>query len=151
MTTQLDLLNPTIDDATSRRLGLQRTREVKRPRMLQPVARPGNSPAKSCALVDVPRAAVADPETSHLAAARIKASGALGEQQRHAIDLVTAHPGMTSAELADIAAGRGDGHFARMRSQLGRRLADLKGVHASQGDARICRITQAKCVTWWPL
>lgn len=136
MSEQLSLLSPTIDDATSRRLGLQRTREVKRPRM---------------GLVDVPRAAAADPETSHLAAAAIKASGVLGEQQCHALDLVRAHPGLTSAELADVASHRGDGHYARMRSQLGRRLADLKGVHARQGEARICRMTQAKCVTWWPL
>lgn len=137
MTHQLDLLGICLDEPSARRLSLPQQRAVVRPRM-QP-------------LVDVPRAANADPETSHLAAERIAKSGALGEQQRHALDLVRAHPGLTSAELADVASNRGDGHYARMRSQLGRRLADLKGVHARQGEARICRMTQAKCVTWWPL
>lgn len=98
-------------------------------------------------LVDAPRAANTDPETSHLAAERIKATGALGEQQRRVLELVRKFPGMTSAELAaHIDAVNWKDH----RHMVARRLPELAGVHISRGEARACRVTGSKCVTWWP-
>lgn len=99
-------------------------------------------------LVDVPRAANADPDTSHLAAARIKASGALGEQQQRVLDLVKRFPGMTSAELAaHIDATNWQSH----RAMTGRRLPELeRGGFVRKGEARVCRVCKAKCVTWEP-
>lgn len=99
-------------------------------------------------LVDVPRAANADPDTSHLAAARIKASGALGEQQRRVLEMVCKFPGCTSAELAaHIDATNWQSH----RAMTGRRLPELeRGGFVRKGEARVCRVCKAKCVTWWP-
>lgn len=106
-----------------------------------------NSTAKSFALVDVPRAANTDPSTSHIAAARIKQSGALGEQQQRVLALVKKFPGLTSAELAvHIDAVKWRDH----RPMIARRLPELAGVHIQRGEARECRVTKAKCVTWWP-
>lgn len=90
MTQQLDMLGMMLDERASSRLGLPKTREVRRPRMAP--------------LVDVPRAANADPETSHIAADRIKASGALGKQQQIVLDAVKRYAGATSAELAHFIA-----------------------------------------------
>lgn len=136
MSEQLSLLSPTLDDSTARRLGLQRTREVKRPRL---------------SLIDVPRAAKADPDTSHLAAARIKASGALNRQQQRVCDFVEIHKGFTSAELAKSYASVHSGIWQQHRPMFGRRLPELEGVHIHKGEPRVCRVTGSPCVTWWPL
>lgn len=109
-----------------------------------------SQPFPSRSLVDVPRAANADPETSHLAADRIKATGALGDQQRRVLDLVNRFPGCTSAELANaVSVATGDA-YAKLRTQFARRLPELAGVHIRRGDARVCKVTGSKCVTWWP-
>lgn len=101
-------------------------------------------------IIDVPRAANADPSTSHLAAERIKASGALGEQQQRVLECAQAHPGCTSAELADFEARADRGDYAYLRTMFGRRLPEVALLHIRRGDARVCRKTGAKCVTWWP-
>lgn len=135
MSEQLSLLSPTLDDATARRLGLQHTREVKRPRM---------------PLVDVPRAAKADPSTSHLAAERIAKSGALGEQQQIVLDAVGRFPGSTSAELAErIAQGRGE-DYGDWRQRVARRLPELAVFHVKRDRQRICKVNLTLAITWWP-
>lgn len=137
MTQQLDLLGMCLDDATTRRLSLPRTREVRQPRMAP--------------LVDVPRAANADPETSHLAADRIKASGALNEQQAIVLEYVKRYAGLTSAEYAQRHALAIGGTWKEHRAMFARRLPELAVIHVKRGDARECRTSRAKCITWWPL
>lgn len=136
MTQQLDMLGILLDEPSARRLSLPQPREVRKPRM---------------ALIDVPRAANADPETSHLAAARIRDSGALGRQQRIVLDAVKRWPGSTSAELADHITNCQDGFYADWRSRTGRRLPELAKVHIRKGEPKVCRKTGVPCVTWWPL
>lgn len=101
-------------------------------------------------LVDVPRAANTDPDTSHLAAERIKASGALNEQQRLVLAYVKRFPGMTSAELAEERAKEVGGTWREHRPMFGRRLGELAVLHIRKGEARVCRVCKAKCVTWEP-
>lgn len=67
-------------------------------------------------LADTPRARRNDPETSHRAAARIKASGALGRQQALVLDYVRRFPGHTSAELARRMAEARDGVLTLRRN-----------------------------------
>lgn len=102
---------------------------------------------------DTPRARTTDPETSHKAAARIKASGALGRQQALVKAYVEQFPGHTSAELAmqmAISRGDGPGGWALYRPMLGRRLPELVPVHVRKGEARMCEVTGAESLTWWP-
>lgn len=135
MSNQLDLLSPTLDDATARRLGFHETREVKRPRL---------------PLIDVPRAANADPSTSHDAAERIAKSGALGEQQQIVLAAVKRWEGRTSAELAEhIAKERGE-DFGEWRQRAARRLPELAVLHAKRGRQRICKVNLTLAITWWP-
>lgn len=102
---------------------------------------------------DTPRARNTDPATSHKAAARIKSSGALGEQQRAVLDLVQRYPGHTSAELAmhlAIERGQGAGGWAVLRPMVARRLPELVPVHVRKGEARVCDVCGSESVTWWP-
>lgn len=103
-------------------------------------------------LADTPRARRNDPETSHRAAARIKASGALGRQQALVLDYVRRFPGHTSAELARrMAQARDDtaATWSAYRPMLGRRLPELEPVHIRKGAERICEVTGFQCLTWW--
>jgi len=62
---------------------------------------------------------------------------------RLALDLITATPGCTAAEL-ERAAGYCDG-------QVRKRLSDLR--HAGQarvGDPRQCQVTGRRAQTWYP-
>lgn len=102
------------------------------------------------ALIDIPRAAAADPSTSHAAAARIKASGALGRQQRRVLDAVKRWPGSTSAELAEKIASLEQKHWAEVRALVARRLPELAVFHVKRGAQRVCLITKSECITWWP-
>jgi len=93
--------------------------------------------------VDTPRARNADPSTSHLAAERIKKSGALGHQQAAVLAAVRQFPGMTSVELA---------HLAKMdRYAVSRRTAELAGVKIRRGPPRACSVKGSQMVTWFPL
>jgi len=61
------------------------------------------------------------------------------------IELVKQNPGKTSRELADLA---GKDRFA-----MARRLPEVaQGVDAAvmKGEARVCRITSSRALTWWP-
>lgn len=109
---------------------------------------PGKRPART--VIDVQRAARNDPETSHIAADRIKQSGALGKQQESVLEMVRLYPGCTSAELGKVAAIKNCASYEKMRSMYARRLPELALLHVERGESRICCITNAKCVTWWP-
>jgi hypothetical protein len=98
---------------------------------------------------DRPRAAARDPQTSHAAAERIKASGVLGQQAALVLSLVRRYPGHTSAELAARHADAVGGHWAVYRPMVARRLPELLGVR--QGATRQCNVCESPSVTWWPL
>jgi hypothetical protein len=101
------------------------------------------TPATYCPpLTDTPRARRTDPETSHMAAQRIKASGALGCQQSAVFAAVRQWPGSTAVELARLA--------GMDRYAVSRRLPELEPVHVRRGEARTCEANGRPQVTWWP-
>lgn len=90
----------------------------------------------------IPRARATDPATSHVAAARVTASGAAGRQAAVVRAALGAHPGVTSAELA-AACGLD-------RYQTARRLPELRKLgQARNGGPRVCRVTGKLALTWW--
>lgn len=102
-------------------------------------------------LADVPRARSTDPATSHQAAARVKASGALGRHQRAVLEAVQRFPGHTSAELAERLVGNPDlAAVTDLYHEVARRLPELAGVHVRKGGARPCAVRGSSCTTWWP-
>lgn len=93
-------------------------------------------------LTDTPRSRSSDPQSSHIAAEAIKASGQLASQQQIVLTAVQEYPGLTSAELA-----------ARMnasRPMVARRLPELVPVHVTKGPMRLCSVVGSPCLTWWP-
>ena len=97
-------------------------------------------------LFDVDQTTIAratDPITSHLAATEITRSGARRAQADAVLTLVRNHPGKTSAELADL--GNVD------RYMVARRLPEMRGATLTQGEPRVCGISQRQAVTWWPI
>ena len=92
---------------------------------------------------DTPRARRRDPETSHLAAERIKASGALGKQQQAVLEAVRKWPGSTAVEIARL--GQID------RYAVSRRTAELAGVKIRKGQSRTCTVNGTPMTTWWPM
>ena len=92
-------------------------------------------------LADTPRARNTDPESSHTAAQKVKASGALGCQQAAVLAAVKQWPGMTAVELA---------HLGKMdRYAVSRRLPELCPVHVRRGEIRDCSVNARPQVTWW--
>jgi hypothetical protein len=93
---------------------------------------------------DPPRAATADPATSHEAA----------ERNRHAADTnihkcaawVKRHPGCTSKELASFCTDRD-----LDRAEFGRRLPEAEDAGLiRRGEPRACAVGKGKATTWWP-
>lgn len=110
------------------------------------------SAAQLSLLTDTPRSRRSDPETSHKAAARIKDIGALAQQQRLVLAWVREHPGLTSAELAQLMARRQDGDpalWTKYRPMTARRLGELVPVHLKRGPQRRCLVTGSLSITWW--
>lgn len=104
-------------------------------------------------ITDTPRARVSDPETSHLAAARVKSTGVLGKQQQRVKALVEQYPGCTSAELAmhlAIDEGKGPGAWAVYRPMVARRLPEIAPLYVRKGEARECSVTGSPGIQWWP-
>lgn len=115
----------------------------------------------AAALVDVPRARIRDPATSHAAAKRVKDSGHLNRQQLEVLALLRRYPGSTAVELARIA--RPD-EWRTYRYVVSRRLPELasgfaivKGVKvpraafARRGRPRVCAVSGSPQTTWYPV
>lgn len=84
-----------------------------------------------------------DPESSHLAAARMDASGRRDAHARIVLSLVAANPGSTSVELHRLAAGRLERH------EVSRRLADLERLgRVVRGPSRLCGVKGTLMLTW---
>lgn len=97
--------------------------------------------------IQTPAARNTDPETSHMAAADVTASGKRQTRIRILAEIVANNPGLTSAEIAFMVA---DKHPDLTRHEVARRLADGKGTVVRQGIARKCRRCERACHTWWP-
>lgn len=108
--------------------------------------------AQMSLLTDTPRARRSDPVTSHRAAERIKGIGALAQQQHLVLAWVREHPGLTSAELAQLMARRQDGDpalWSKYRPMIARRLGELVPAHLKRGPQRRCLVTGSPSITWW--
>lgn len=89
------------------------------------------------------RARSEDPSTSHAAAAAVEFSGRAGSQRRLCLRCVAEHPGLTAAEIADL---------ARLERHIpSRRLPELREAGmVVNGETRRCRIVGNPSMTWWP-
>lgn len=95
-------------------------------------------------LSSMPIARETDPETSHLAAEEVTASGRRAVQQHAVLAAVMTQPGLTSRELAQAA--------GMDRYVAGRRLPELEAAkRVRKGEARECRVSKRLAVTWWPV
>lgn len=93
--------------------------------------------------IAVPHSRTDDPITSYMAGEDMHASGAAYAQAVQVLDLVFAHPGSTSRELAAI--GGLD------RYVPARRLPELeRSGEVRRGEIRKCRIGGRASATWWP-
>lgn len=100
-------------------------------------------------MVDVPRSRSEDPETSHLAAEKVRP--ALRERQKVVLAAVQRWPGRTACELASLidyhldCGGKGYHHW---RLEVSRRAPELRGWWLANGEARICEVASTKQLTW---
>ena len=89
------------------------------------------------------RARASDPDTSHLAADAVEASGAAKKQRATCLDVVRLVPGLTAAEIA-LRCGL-------ERHVPSRRLPELRAAgRVKNGIERTCRVTGTRCLTWIP-
>lgn len=104
-------------------------------------------------LADLPRARTTDPETSHVAAERIRETGQLRESQRVVLDAVTRWPGRTAVELGQLLDGVECRKRARSatwwRFECSRRLPELVPVHVRRGKPRVCSVNGNPQTTWY--
>ena len=92
---------------------------------------------------DLPRARRTDPDTAHLAAAGVAASGAAARQRDACLRVVRAAPGLTAAEVAERA--------GMERHAPSRRLPELRELGlVRNGEDRVCHVTRRLSMTWWP-
>lgn len=93
---------------------------------------------------DTPRARRRDPETSHLAAERMRESGALGKQAAAVLEAVKNWPGCTAVEIAQRA--------QIDRHAVSRRLPDLAKAHlVRRGPPKLCSVNGRPQSTWRPV
>lgn len=90
-------------------------------------------------------AANADPGTSHAAAAKVRAKA--DDQAARVAALVKAHPGCTSLEMANRST---DAELDRFTIARRLSVAETRGL-VRRGDARDCRQSGHKALTWWPV
>ena len=106
-------------------------------------------------LADLARARRNDPSTSHQAAERVRASGALRESQIIVRDAVRRWPGKTAVELGRLLDGTPCREIPRedhwWRIEASRRLPELDPVHVRRGEPRACSIARTSQATWWPV
>jgi DNA-binding MarR family transcriptional regulator len=85
-----------------------------------------------------------DPETSRIAAERLRASGALGRQAEAVLAAVTRWPGSTAVELAR--------HAQLDRYAVSRRLPELQRQgRVRRGPPRECTVNGRPQSTWRPV
>jgi hypothetical protein len=92
--------------------------------------------------MDNPIARATDPDTSHEAAEYVTDTGIRAAQCRRVADAVRRFPGRTSNELSDAS--------GIDRYTIARRLPELEPAHVTRGDARTCRISGRRALTWEP-
>lgn len=93
--------------------------------------------------VETPIARRRDPDSSHLAAKEITASGQRAAQQAQAIAAVKQFPGRTSQELCELT--------GLDRYMLARRLPEcITANGVRKGIQRRCSVTGKTALTWWP-
>lgn len=93
---------------------------------------------------DTPRARRSDPATSHIAAERMRESGALGKQTAAVLEAVRRWPGSTAVEIAQRA--------EIDRHAVSRRLPELaKLVQIRRGPPRACSVNGNPQTTWFPV
>lgn len=84
-----------------------------------------------------------DPETSRIAAERLRASGALGKQAAAVLEAVRQHPGSTAVEIAQRA--------GIDRHAVSRRLPELQRQgKVRRGPPRDCTVNGRPQSTWRP-
>jgi DNA-binding MarR family transcriptional regulator len=92
-----------------------------------------------------PLARASDPLTSHQAADRVVQSGRIYTQRAEILRVVREAPGSTASEIAR-ALGQTSNHIAS------RRLPELEDEgFVRRGEARTCRATSYKAVSWFPV
>ncbi len=125
----------------SRRLGRSRSVRFNERRILMEKA----ERQQSLPLDDKPASRNSDPWTSHAAERDVKRKGIRREQARVVLVAVCARPGSTSAELAADSEGTITRHAAA------RRLPELeRSGYIRRADAKMCRVSRRKGLTWWP-
>lgn len=104
---------------------------------------------------DTPRSRRDDPETSHLAADEIKASGRLARQQAFVLESVRRFPGCTAIELAQKMSDYDDSPegvlgWRFFHDWTRRRLPELAPHKVTKGPIRKCTKSGRNAITWWP-
>lgn len=95
-------------------------------------------------LFEIPRARRSDPSTSHIAAERMRESGALGKQAQAVLEAVRNWPGCTAVEIAQRA--------QIDRHAVSRRLPELaKSNQVRRGPPRNCSVNGRPQSTWRPV
>lgn len=84
-----------------------------------------------------------DADSSHAAADRMQASGALGRHRALVLEVVRAHPGLTSRALWETEAGQATGLG---RHEFARRLPDLRDRGLVEGPKE-----KGQPIRWWPV
>ncbi len=104
--------------------------------------------------IQTPAARNTDPESSHIAATAVTKKGVRKLRQQALTKLLIKEFawGKTSAELARIVDPE---HFpddyGLRRSEVARRLSDIKHITARKGKTRKCTELGTTAAEWWPL
>lgn len=89
-----------------------------------------------------PAARNTDPVTSHQAVEQVTKTGKRVAHQAHVLELIRAHPGLTTAELAR--------HTSMPRAEIARRAPELRTAgDAYNGPVRKCTACGNNSITWW--
>lgn len=93
--------------------------------------------------IETPAARATDPDTSHIAANEVTATGMRAEQQAKTLAAVRAFPGCTMQELAE--------KTGLCRYMLGRRISECEAAGmVYRGLKRCCTVTGRMAEPWYP-
>lgn len=90
--------------------------------------------------IQTPIARNHDPESSHIAAKAITNSDVRRTNMEKVLAALSHRKDATAAELVE--------ETGLDAVEIRRRLYDLNGVHAQQGEQRKCRVSNKKVLTW---